>query len=167
MRISRKGSVFDLFYITFAFLVVGIMFVISLFLKDQIFPSLTTMLNTSSEAVSVANTSAQGLNMLDGLFLLSFFMMNGAAVVFAALVPNNPIFAILNVIMMILLVLVTPAFSNVMQAFWSVDGMAQYAEGGGAAVTMPITTRVFQFLPALTFGISLVIMIVQYGKRAE
>lgn len=161
---GNKGSAIDIFWIVIAMLVVGIMALVGTYIKDQVYPMIQGFTGDDTEAAGIMNTAAQGIGMMDNLFMMTYFMMAGAAIVFAALVRNHPIYFVLNLILLMILFLITPAISNVMRAFWNTPEFAPYAAGGAGSVTFPIMTRMFQWLPAITVGVSILLMVVQFSK---
>lgn len=165
MNVGKKGSIIDTFVILIVFVIMGIVLIVSLFLKDAIFPKLSNALNNETGSTSVMATVSGGFTIFDNLFLLAFFMLNATTIIMAALVPSHPVFLIVNVMLLIILFVIAPTFSNIMQKFWSTPDFAAYSEGGGASQTLPIMTRMFQYLPSITLGISVLLIIVQYSKN--
>jgi hypothetical protein len=70
--------------------------------------------------------------------------------------------------MIIIFFFVIPPLSNVVKEFWEQPEFAQYAAGGSGFVTYNVMTRVFQYLPMISIGISIILMIAMFSKgRAE
>lgn len=167
IRKNRKGTIIDMFYLLILFLFFGIIIVVSVYLKDQIFPELIEMLGTNitgNKAPTVLRTAEQGYMLMDNIFMMLYFMLAGSSIIFAALVRTNPVFFVLNLIMLFVLFLIAPAMSNVMREFWSQPEFAVYAAGGGGSVTFVITTRIFQYLPHISVGLSILLIIAQFAK---
>jgi len=165
MRLGRKGSTMDIFYLMFVFLVLGIMMLVAVYLKDQVFPQFTAAFGTTSEATNIMNTTENAFNTMDNVFLFVYFMMSFTTIIFAALVRTHPVFFIVNVILMVILFIITPTFSNIMREFWAVTEFAPYAAGGTGSITFPVMTRIFQYLPIVVMGISIILMIASFAKR--
>jgi len=166
MRLGRKGSTMDIFYLMFVFLVLGIMMLVAVYLKDQIFPQFTSAFG-AGEATNVMTTSENVFSTMDNVFLFVYFMMSFTTIIFAALVRTHPVFFIVNVILMVILFIITPTFSNIMREFWSVPEFAPYAAGGTGSITFPVMTRIFQYLPIVVMGISIILMIASFAKRGD
>jgi hypothetical protein len=161
-----KGSVIDLFLIMIVILFLGVIIVIGVYLKDQIFPQLTDFFG-AGEATAVVDTASQGYRSMDYIFLFLFFGLCSVPIILAMLVRINPVFFIINLIVIIFFFIVTPQISNVMQQLWSQDEFAVYASGGSGSYTFPIMTRIFQYLPFISCGISLILMIVMFVRRSS
>jgi len=164
MKLGSKATMIDMFYLILVFMFFGIMAIISLYLKDQIFPQILDMVGNGTDSETILNTAEQGYSMMDNLFMMLYFVLAGVSIIFAALVRTNPAFFVLNIIMLFVLFLIAPAMSNVMRDFWATPEFAQYAAGGGGSVTYPVMTRIFQYLPHITIGISVLLMLAQFSK---
>jgi hypothetical protein len=164
MKLGGKGTMIDIFYLILVFMFFGIMALVSVYLKDQIFPQLVDVLGNGTTSETILNTAEQGYQMMDNLFMMLYFVLAGVSIIFAALVRTNPAFFVLNIIMLFVLFLIAPAMSNVMREFWATPEFAQYAAGGGGSITYPIMTRVFQYLPHITVGISVLLILAQFSK---
>jgi len=163
---NRKASMLDMFYIVIVILFLGIMIVIGVYLKDQIFPQFTEMFG-AGEATNVVNTANQGYRSMDFIFIFLFFGLCSVPIILAMLVDVHPVFFVINILVVIFFFIVTPQISNVMQQFWGQDEFAVYASGGSGSYTFPIMTRIFQYLPFITCGISLILMIIMFVKRGS
>jgi len=166
MNLGKKGSTMDIFYLMFVFLVIGIMMLVAVYVKDQIFPQLTTAFG-AGEATNVMTTSENVFSTMDNIFLFTYFMMSATTIIFAVLVRTHPVFFIINVILMVVLFIITPTFSNIMREFWVTEAFAPYAAGGTGSVTFPVMTRVFQYLPVVVMGISILLMIASFAKHEQ
>lgn len=164
MRLGKKGTMVDMFYLILVFMFFGIMAIISVYLKDQIFPEILGFVGEGGAPEDILNTAEQGYLMMDNLFMMLYFILSGVSIIFAALVRTHPAFFVLNLIMLFLLFLIAPAMSNVMREFWATPEFAPYAAGGGGSVNYTIMTRIFQYLPHITIGISVLLMLAQFSK---
>lgn len=163
---NLKASMIDMFYVVIIILFLGIIIVVGVYLKDQIFPQLTEFFG-AGDATDVVNTASQGYRTMDYIFLFLFFGMCSVPIILAMMVNVHPVFYVINIIVLIFFFLVVPQISNVMQQFWSQDEFAVYASGGSGSYTFSIMTRVFQYMPFITSGISLILMIVMFTKRGS
>ena len=163
-RMGKKGTMLDIMMVSLVVLFFGIVMIMCLYIADQVFPQLTGYFG-GGVGVEVINTVKQGFGTVDYIFMFVYFMLSMVPVLFAALVRHHPIFLILNIIIMIVLFFVFPVISNVMLEFWSTPEFAPYAFGGGGSYTFPIMTRLFQYLPLINMGISVIVMIAMFAKR--
>ena len=163
-KLGRKGTTIDMFFIFIALMFFGMIILTSLYLADQIFPELTDFFGESSEATTVVKTAKQGYAALDNIFLLLFFMLNMVPLVFAVFVRHHPIFLVINIFVLIAFMFVVPSLSNAMRQFWMQPEFAQYALGGGGSYTFNIMTRLFQYMPVISVGLSVLIMIAMFVK---
>lgn len=166
MTIGRKGASIDLLYIMVMALVIGISTLVALYVHDQSYTLLSPMLD-NAEAQNVMNTSTASLRVLDYLFVTTYFMSCLGSIISAALVRNHPIFLVVSIILMMVVMIISPIISNVMLEFWSQPEFAEFAEGGGGTITLPLMTRVFQYMPHITAVLSVMIMILSFSKGDE
>lgn len=169
MKIGNKGTILDMFAITIGLLVLAIVIITATYVWDQINPQLQTMFvnPTSNESIRVLKTTQQGFGTFDYIFMFLYFMLSLVPVIFAALVRHHPVFLILNIIILFIFFFIAPVFSNVMREFWSVSEFAVYAYGGAGTQTYPIMTRLFQYLPLISAGFSVILMIAMFAKRGS
>ena len=163
-RIGKKGTTIDMFFIFIALMFFGMIILMSLYLADSIFPELIGFFGESNEATTVIKTAKQGYAALDNIFLLLFFMLNMVPLVFAIFVRHHPIFLVINIFVLIAFMFVVPSLSNAMREFWMTPEFAQYAVGGGGSYTFNIMTRLFQYMPFISVGLSVLIMIAMFVK---
>jgi len=158
-----KGSMIDYFFIIVLVLIFGIFILVGTYIKDAIFPQLSTALNDVG-ATAALNTVSNEFSIFDEIFLFFFIAMSTVPIVFAFLIPTHPVLIFVNIILLIIYILIVPTISNVMQQFWSSAPFTQYATGGTGSTTFVIMTSVFQYLPIIACGFSFILMIVLFAK---
>ena len=161
---NRKGSMIDMFLLVIVFVVLAVFILVGIYLKDNIFPQLTDMFGESNEGTEVLDTAEAGYSTMDYIFLFLFFGLCLTPIILAFFVRNHPVFFIINLIIIVIFFIVTPSLSNMVRSFWAEDEFAPYALGGSGSHTFPVMTRIFQYLPLITCGISVVLMIVMFNK---
>lgn len=164
MKIGNKGTTLDVIFIFILLLGFGITILVSTYLADQIFPMLTGFFGPTSQATSIVDTTAAGYGAFDNIFMFLFFMLNMIPVIAAVLVKHHPIFLIINILVLVIWLLIAPAMSNVMLEFWEMEEFAQYAIGGGGSRTYSVMTRLFQYGPYLSVGLSIILMVAMFVK---
>ena len=165
-RMGNKGSMLDILLVVMAMMIFAMSILVSTKISDEVSGFFLGEFG-STEATTVYKTARQGFGIFDFLFMFMFFVLTLLPVLFAVMVKNNPIFFVLNFIVVLIYFLVAPALSNVMYEFWNAGDFAQYAAGGGGSFTYPIMTRTFQWLPYISLGISVILMVAQFGKSGE
>jgi len=105
--------------------------------------------------------------MLDYLFLFLFFALYSVPIMFSFMVKGNPIFMVVNLLILVILFLITPTLSNVVREMWSSDEFSSYAYGGGGSYVFSIMTKIFQYLPLVTASLSAIIMVAMFAKGSE
>ena len=106
----------------------------------------------ASSATTTLKTTRQVFNLFDFIFLFVWVMMMLVPVIAAALVRNHPIWFVINIIMLLIYVAITPAISNAMRSFWSIPELSVYAFGGGSETTFPIISNALTlFAPVFSF----------------
>lgn len=129
-------------------IVVMIIFMISGYaVYSQI--SNTSLVNANMKANGDGFYSA--LNVTMTLFVL--VMMLGT-VISAYLVPANPVFAIVGILLLFINVIVVPPLINVLNSFIQTPGMQTYAEAGFGSVV-----QVMQYVPVVTIVCSLLALV--------
>jgi hypothetical protein len=159
-----KGSLLDLFYMVIVIFMLGVSILAAVYVKDQIFPPLSSMLSSSSDATSVLTTVSNGFSIFDEIFLFMFIMLSIIPIIFAFLVPTHPVFILINIILFLIYLVVVPSLSNAMRSFWSSSFFAPYAAGGSGSTTYVIMTAIFQYLPIITCAFGLVLTVVTFVK---
>jgi hypothetical protein len=157
-------SMMDYFYLLVVILILGMSIIIGVYLKDAIFPQLSNAFSSSPAATSALTTVSNSFSIFDEIFLLIFVLMSIVPIVFAFLVPSNPVFVFVNIILIAIYLLIAPTISNMMRSFLSSSIFASYATGGTGSATFPIMTAIFEYLPIITCGLSFVLMVVLFGK---
>lgn len=160
----KKGSVLDLFWLMVTMFVVCIAVLVGTYLKDQVFPQLKAVLGTESSAGTYMDLASMGFQTLDYAFLFITMMTGGAAIILAFFVENHPVFFFVNIILLGILLLVSPAISNAARSFWALPQFAPYASGGGGSVTYPIMTQLMRWMPLVLAAIGTVLSIAQFAK---
>jgi preprotein translocase subunit SecG len=163
---KKKGTAFDYIFIVIIMVIFAIVTIVSVFLWDTISTPLKNVFGSGS-ATDVMATADKAFGTLDYIFLFVFFGLSIAPIIFAFLVKSHPIFFVVNILILVVMFLVMPTLSNVVREFWSTDQFSQYAEGGGATHTLPIMTRVFQYLPYITGGMSIILTIAMFVKPRD
>lgn len=164
MKISKKGSFPDLLFVFLVCLVFGIMVVISTYIKDQIFPSMEAFYGEGSYAKNVSTQVGGSFAVFDNIFMLIYFMLCLVPILSAILVKTNPVWFVINIMVLLIILYITPVFSNIMLAFWNTPQFGVYAYGGGGSTTYPVMTLLFKYLPYVTVAISAILSIAMFGK---
>lgn len=165
--IGKKGTMLDVLLISIVLLVFGIVSILAVYIWDAVYTPITDMFTGAGNdtAIEVMDTVEAGFGVIDYIFLFVYFMLSMTPIIFAVFVNHHPIFIVLNIMIVIILFFVFPVLSNVMYEFWSQPPFAEYAFGGGGTVTFPIMTRIFQYLPLITSGFSVMLMVAMFAKR--
>ena len=162
--LGKKGTVLDMFFIMIIMLVFAMFILMSTFIWSEISPMFLDAFAGSTEAGNVTQQVSTSYQTFDYMFLFLFFMLNMTPVLIAVLVRHHPIFLVINIIVLLIFMYLAPLMSNVMREFWLAPEFAQFAVGGGGFVTFNTMTRVFQYLPYISMGISVILMVVMFVK---
>jgi hypothetical protein len=113
---------------------------------------------------SISNTSlvspdikAQGDGFyaaLDATMVLFVLVMMLSTVVAAYLVPSNPVFAIVGVLLLFVNIIVVPPLITMMNSFMTSPGMSGFADAGFGPMI-----QVMQYIPILTIVCSLLALV--------
>lgn len=91
---------------------------------------------------------------LNATMTLFVLVMMLSTVVAAYLVPANPVFAVVGVLLLFVNIVVVPPLINMLNSFVTSPGMSVYAEAGFGTVI-----QVMQYIPVLTVVCSLLALI--------
>lgn len=163
-KLGKKGSMIDLFFFLGLFLVIGISFVLGAYLYNQVMTPMSSFFGENSTATSQMYTVRRTMNSLDYIFAFMFIMLNIIPVYLSIQVQNHPIFFVINIVLFIIYLILTPVISNSMLKIWSQGELSGYSAGGSEYVTFPIMTRIFQYMPVLSFGLAFILSIAMFGK---
>jgi len=164
---KNKGSVMDYFFFLGMFLFLGISILIGIYVYDEVSTPMLKLFNGTDEATTSLKTTRQVYNLMDFIFLFLWIMMMAIPIISAIFVQNHPIFFVVNLLLLLVYMAITPAISNAMRSFWSTGEFADYSFGGSSETTFPIMTRIFQHLPLLSFLLSFMLMLAQFSKGQQ
>jgi len=156
-------TVADLILITLVSAVFMISVLVALYALDGMSEELYPMFG-STPARTALTTVRNVFGMFDVLIFFLFLMLSMLPIVFATLVKTHPIFIVFNIMLIIVYMLMTPMISKMMYSVFNTDELAQYAAGGGGSFTFRFTMALFQYLPLVSLGLSMVLMVSQFGK---
>lgn len=161
---GSKGSMLDLFKIMIVAVVIMILVLMATYIKDATFPQLQSLLGNDVQAVNVMNTMDRAFGIFDYLFMFVVIMMGMSSIIMAYFVKQHPLFLFVEIIMLIILVVLAPAFSNMARQFWETSQFAPYSASGGGSVTYPIMTYMMRYLPIFLGVLGLVLAVVSFAK---
>ena len=159
-----KGSMIDFFFVTVIILAFGISILLGAYLMSQIFPQLTNAFSSSPDATAVLSNVSGTYGIFDSIFLFIFIAMSIVPIIFAFLIPTNPVLVFVNIILFVVYILIVPSLSNVMRDIWATSIFAPFATGGTGTWTFTIMTSVFQYLPLISVVFSFILMIILFTK---
>jgi len=160
MRFGRKASMLDMVQIMIFGFILGIVILVATYMKDQINPDLKDMLGTKGD--QVVDVTDTVFTIWDSFFVFIAFGMGIGAIVMAYMVRFNPVFFFFSIIMVAILLILAPIFSNVMREFWSEDEFVGYQSD------YPMMLQIFQYYPHFVLVIATILNIVMFGKwRSE
>lgn len=110
--------------------------------------------NTSLVSAQVKADGDGFYSALNATMVLFVLMMVLSTIVSAYLVPANPVFAVVAILLLFINLLVVPPVVNMMNSFMSSSSMSAYADAGfGSAL------QVMQYVPVLTVVCTLLALI--------
>lgn len=153
----------DLFFFLMVFLILGVAWVIGAYVLGEVTDPLIPIFNGTAANTTI-NTVRTGYRTFDFIFGFLFIVLNLVPLYMAVMVKNHPVFFVVNLILFIIYMLLAPVISNVMLEVWSNPALAETSTGGSASVTLPMMTRLFQYLPLISFGLAFLVSIAMFGK---
>ncbi len=148
-----KGTVWDLFTMSLLLFVFAIGVLVGHYVIAQV---TTTMSSPSAAAASVLANATAAMEVYNYGFLMIFVSLAGGAIIFAYMTPQNPIFFVVSMILMVVLMIVVPIYSNAYEQFIADPLIATSASSFG------IMTYIFGNFPLFMASIGSLIMIVSY-----
>ena len=160
--LGKKGSMIDYMFFLVVFLVFAMSILAAYKVFDSMYSPITTMLGNTS--IAPMNTVRSAFSALDYVFLFLFVALNLVPIFLAVMSQNHPIFIVINIVLLLVYIIIAPVISNVMRDFWSNSQFSGYAAGGDGTVTFPIMTRIFQYLPLLSFAFAVILTVAMFAK---
>lgn len=151
-----KGSIGDIFFWMVILVVIGICFLVALLLKTNLLDPINSML--SPQAQEVMNTAETGFLSFDSMFAIIAVGMGLASVLLAYLIRSVLPMMIFAILIAVIALVVMPVMSN------SFRGMATAPQMESATESLPMTRFIMANLPMFGLAISVLIIIVVYGK---
>jgi hypothetical protein len=160
----KKGSMLDYFWLLIVILFLGISILLATYLKDAIFPQLSNAFSSSPAAQTELTTVSGYFSTFDIIFLFLYIVMSIVPIIFAFLTYSNPVFMLIDIILLIIFILIAPQISNVMKTFWSLPQFSQYSAGGLGSVQYILMTGIFEYLPLISAAFGIVLCVVSFAK---
>ena len=158
-RVNKKGSgILDIFYIGLFVMVFGIISFISYTVMVDLQPRLDAH---SSSDVS-KNVTAKGLAAIENLDYVIMMLIVGmliSTIIGAYFIDSHPILFVASLLLLILMLVVVPVFSNVFDKFSTHDSMS------AAANTFDITVTFMNNWPIFFTVMGAIVLIALYAKH--
>ena len=152
-------SEIDVIYITVTALAVAIAVILSVAISNPILFALNESFGTSSPFIpQVVDKAQAAFNTLDMAVVVLIYGMGILAVALAFYVRSHPVYYFFALIGNIIVLVIAPQLSNAYFDFIAQPAIAPTAAG------FQLTTLLFQYLPVILLGISVLITIAMLGK---
>jgi len=153
----------DLFFFLIVFLFLGISWLVGAYLLDSVTTPILPIVN-GTEGTTMINQVKTSYQTFDFIFAFIFIVLNLVPIYLSVMVKNHPIFFVINIILFIIYMILTPVISNAMRTIWLQPQFVEYSAGGSGYVTFSIMTRIFQYLPLMSFGLAFIVSVAMFGK---
>lgn len=155
---KSKGSVLDMFVI----LVLLFASAIGIVVASKVFNSFRSAWTpTDTTAQQIIGSGVTAVKSFNAGFLIFTVGLGIAAIIGAFLVPTHPIFFFLSFILLGIVLLIAPQFSNAWNVFINADDFATIGND------FPIMVEIMRNLPKILFGIGSIVLIAMYGKMNQ
>ena len=160
MRLTKKGSFADLFFIVPVFFMVAVIIFIFYAIFSQINAQVQANDGISTEGKTIiSNAKNKYIAVFDNIFLVLFIFVLIFILVLAASVDINPIFFPLSIILYIGVTILAAILGNVYYHILSDPSLQSYA------LEFTIIPFVFNNLVKIMIGEAILLGVVMYGKQ--
>lgn len=158
-RLNKKGSVMDLIWLTISVVLVAVsLLVLWQFWADMSGP-LHESLGYESEEINASIASGDAVTAsFDYMLLGGIVAIFIAMIVLAFMIPANPVFAIVYLIVMIVNVWLCAIFSRAYETFSTTPALVN------ASASMPMQNFIMMNLTSIMFMLGLMVMIITFAK---
>ena len=153
-KFMRKGSIMDLLFLCVIAFIFGLGVIVSYHIVTQI--NATATLGT--DATYILTKSQTAIGTFNYGFLIIFFGLGIATIIFAFMIPSHPIFIISGLLTLVVLMIIIPIYSN---AFESITTSPELST---AAASFGMMNYVMSELPLFSAVIGVIILIVMFIK---
>lgn len=150
-----KGTVLDLFIILVLLFSSAIGILVAARIYNSFNEAWTPSYAEGTQIMSRADTAVKTFNYGYLIFTLGLGL---AAIIGAFMVPTHPIFFFLSLIMLGVVLLITPQFSNAYESFLGETEVSTIAND------YPIMVNIMRHLPKILFGFGALVLVAMYGK---
>ncbi len=148
-----KGTVFDIMIMAAILFLVAIGVIISHYVITQFDGAFS-----SSTAISVMNSAEVAIETFNYGFVIIMGGLGIGIILLTTLLPTNPVFIIMGIILLAIFMLVFPQLSN---AYWT---FTQDANMAVSAAEFPIMNHIMNALPFYMAVLGCIVLIVYYMK---
>lgn len=157
--LNKKGTALDLIYLAVSVIMVAVVLLVLWQVWDTTRPALQEALGSESAEV---NASLEAGTAVTGMY--DYMLLGGIVAIFigmiivAFMIPANPIWAIVYIVIMIVNILLCSVISNAYRAFTESPALA------AAATAMPMQAFIMQNLPSIMFSLGLLVLVITFAK---
>jgi len=157
-KLGKKGNVLDIFYLIVFVTVFGIISILSYTILTEMKPSLDAHA-TNDVSRNVTENATRAVASFDYILILIIVGMFIATVIGAYFIDSHPVFFVASLLLLILLMVLVPVFSNVFDRFKANAAVST------AAAEFTVTTAFMDKLPMYFFIMCCVVLIALYAKH--
>lgn len=159
-KINKRGSIGDLFLIIVIMLVVGMMTILAVKIFDGFKAEKDTIWGGTDHVNNTFTQVENGLTTTDNMMLFFFIGTCIVMLVLASVVPANPTFFVIALILFIIAIAVSIVASNIYEQFESQDSFS------GNSISLPKMSFIMDKLPFFIAGMGFIVMIILFGRGA-
>jgi hypothetical protein len=156
-KIGKKGNVLDVFYIVLFVFIFAIITLFAYKVVTEAQPKIDAKAN-NDVSLNVSESARTAIASFDWILILIIVGLVVATAIGAYFINTHPVFFVASLLLLCLLLVLIPAFTNAFDKFASHGSMAETAE------TFTITTSFFDELPTYFFIMSCIVLIALYAK---
>lgn len=151
----------DILYITAILFALGIGFFLLRFVSTEIVDSTLNVeqINSSNSTVTAIQTIDEGGERLDYILFALFIGFALTLIITAWFLPTHPIFTFMYILIMVIIVAISPVFSNVWEQTTTMSIF-----GTMVTTDFPITDHIMKHLPYYTAIIGFIGLVITFAK---
>lgn len=158
-RNRKKGSLIDIFFVVLALMI----FAIVLMFVNKAQQDVLGGLNSSGQFSGYGQQPLEiGLtkfpSMIEGIFTFVTVFLCIGAFILAFTVQYNPVVYVIFMVLLLIIILVTPALSNTYEGIYTSDPMLE------SSSKMPMSITIMTWFPRIAFIMSIILAIIMFTK---
>lgn len=157
--LNKKGTALDLIFLTVSIISVAVVLLVLAGLWDTMNPALQEALGDESAEINASLSAGTAV-----VATYDYMLLGGIVAIFigmiilAFMIPANPVWAIVYIVIMIVNIVLCSVVSNTYKNFSESSALSS------AAAAMPMQNFIMMNLPLIMFSLGLLVLVITFAK---